>query len=423
MRRLASATRLLSLLLLVSACATSPDGTGRSLTGTSGPVEWEVTDVGRIDRPDGMRSRWSYTIVLRERAGTAIQFERIAAAARGQNVAVGTVSSTPFTRRLEAGSELRYGAVDSWGWVSYVGTRFGGTAALGSLTMDRRFVGKDARGQAITVPVQVELHRDFGRRSRQPASPDQPTPPVRQLQAADLAGLAGRWEGYYQSDAFQVPVEATIGEDGAADVSENDPVTNRFRASLSIRDGRVWYAGRDSGELVLHQEGATRMLVGRLTGAASGSAPPEIIPVRLEWRGRTGSTAPSAPATATVTRATPAPAGVESAPAGPISGTYRGTVSGDQQGRAYSAQITVTLAEQGDQITGTWLTVGGASGTITGRLISPNRMEIQVQQLHPCRATFTGAATVGEAGSSLGGSYTGTGCAGPVSTSFTAIRQ
>jgi len=177
-------------------------------------------------------------------------------------------------------------------------------------------------------------------------------------------------------------VEAAIREDGTVEVGENDPVTSRFRGSLSIWDGRVWYAGRDSGELVFHQEGSTRLLVGRLTLAASGSAPPEIIPLRLEWKGSLGSVAPAATA-ATSPLASPAPSvptarpAVESAAVSTVNGTYRGTVSGDQQGRPYSARITITLAQQGDQVTGTWLTASGGSGTVTGRLVSPTRAELR----------------------------------------------
>jgi len=211
------------------------------------------------------------------------------------------------------------------------------------------------------------------------------------------------------------------------EIAENDPVTNRVRASLSIRDGRVSYAGQQSGELVLHQDGATRVLVGRLSTVGGG--PPDTIPVRFEWRGITGSGASAAPTSvvptppATVARATPPPAPAESAPAGTVSGTYRGAVSGDQQGRPYSARITITLAQQGDQVTGTWLTAGGGSGTVTGRLVSPTRAQLRIEQVHPCPAQFTGMAKIGEGGSSLGGSYSGPGCAGLVSTSFTVVRQ
>lgn len=286
--------RLLSVPFLMWACASSPNETTRLPTGTSGPVEWEVTDVGRIARPDGMRLCWSYTIVLREKAGAAVQFEAIERGILQFNVATGGFARTAFTRRLDARSELRYSAVDTWGWSSSGGPQFGSTAALGSVLIERRFIGKDANGQTVVMPVRVELHAGTGRRSRQPALPDPPLPPAQSLQAADLAGLAGRWEGYYQAGAFHVPVEATIEQDGRVEVRENDPITNRFRGSFSIRDGRVWYAGRDTGDFVLHQDGPTRLLVGRLTLAASGSAPPESIPVRLEWKGSPGGPPTSA---------------------------------------------------------------------------------------------------------------------------------
>ena len=57
-----------------SACAPAPPNGSPALRGVQGPVEWEITDIGRIDSVDGRRSRWSYVIVLRERAGSPIQF-------------------------------------------------------------------------------------------------------------------------------------------------------------------------------------------------------------------------------------------------------------------------------------------------------------------------------------------------------------
>lgn len=71
---------LLVVGIAVTGCATT--GPPR---GVAGPVEWEVTDVGWLESRDGMRSRWSFTIVLREKAGIAIQFERIDRSARGEH--------------------------------------------------------------------------------------------------------------------------------------------------------------------------------------------------------------------------------------------------------------------------------------------------------------------------------------------------
>jgi hypothetical protein len=145
-------------------------------------------------------------------------------------------------------------------------------------------------------------------------------------------------------------------------------------------------------------------------------------------RVRTASGQPPATTLAPTVTPTPAQAVVRSSattsPAAvDVSGTYRGTVSGDQRGRPYSAQVTVTLAQQGDEISGVWVMAGGGSGTLSGRLLSPTRAELRIEQVRPCAAQYTGAATIGEGGSSLGGSYTGSGCGGPVSTSFTIVRQ
>jgi hypothetical protein len=200
---------LLVLSLLASGCATA----GR-VAGVSGPVEWEVIDVGRVDSVDGNRSRWSYTIVLREKAGTAIQFERIQRGARAHTLETGGIARIDFDRRLDANGELRYHTTDDWGWTPGPGPQFGGTDALGALTMERQFIGKDSRGQAIAIAVRVVLDRSFGRASRQPPKSSPPAPPAKSLQPQDLRSLAGRWEGYYQAPGFQIPIDAVIRDDG-----------------------------------------------------------------------------------------------------------------------------------------------------------------------------------------------------------------
>jgi hypothetical protein len=375
-------------------------------------------DIGRITRSDGMRMRWSYTIVLREKAGSAIQFETLEYGILTHTVATGGFRRSEFSRRIEAGSELRLNTVDSWGMGSMGASRqFGTTAELGTMIVERRYIGKNAQGQAVVVPVRLELDRGSGRQSRQPASSDPPLPPTRTLQAGDLASLAGQWEGFCQRDGFHIPMAATVRDDGSIELAENDPPTLRFRAKLSIHDGRVAYTGRETGEFVLHQDGARRGLVGQITLPASGTAPALTLPVRLHSASTAAAASlpPTPPAPAAGT-----PSGLGSAA---VSGTYRGTVSGDQQGRPYSGPITLNLSQEGDQIRGFWLTPGGGSGTVTGRLLSPSRAELRIEQLHPCTAQFTGMATIGEGGSSLGGSYSGSGCAGPMSTSFTVVRQ
>jgi hypothetical protein len=267
-----------SVSLFLAACATSPDGTAPRLTGKSGSVAWEVVDMGRITRSDGMRLRWSYTIVLRETAGSAVQFESLEYGNLTHSVATGGFRRSDFYRRIEAGKELRLSVVDSWGYSAAGSSRqFGATAELSTMIVERRYIGKNVEGQPVVVPVRLELHRGSGRQSRQPASSEGPLPPPQLLQAADLGSLAGQWQGYYQAAGFHLPMAATIGTAGSIEFAENDPVTNRFRGTLILQDGRLTYSGRDSGELVLHQDGARRVLAGLVF--VSGS---DTVSVRLE---------------------------------------------------------------------------------------------------------------------------------------------
>jgi hypothetical protein len=295
---------LLVLGLLGSGCAT----TGKA-AGSAGPVAWEVVDVGRINSVDGStRTRWSYTMVLKNTGATPIQFEQIDRSSRAPTLEVGGLNRVDFQYRLEPNGELRYHTTHSWGWPSMAGTRFGGVEQLGALTIEDRFVGKDSQGQAVAVPVRAILDRTFGRASRQPPRPEPPPLPAKALQAQDLGGLAGRWEGYARLGAFMVPIETVVHEDGSAEFGENDPVTYRSRGRLTVRNGKAWLTGRESAELAYHEDAGRRMLGGSLTypTTAGGS---NRLPVWLE---RVGPV-PSA-TTAATPAAEPAPARGSSLP-------------------------------------------------------------------------------------------------------------
>jgi hypothetical protein len=268
---------LLALGLLVAGCA-SPGRHG----GVVGPVEWEVVDVGRVDSIDGNRSRWSYTIVLKETAGRSVQFEGVERGARAQTLETGGRARTDFTGRLDAKGVFRYHTTDDWGWVSGPGPQFGGTGALGPLTMERRFIGKDTDGNVIVVPVRVVLDRSFGRASRQPPKSLPPTPPATALEPPTLRTLAGRWAGYFQTSVFQVPIEAIIRDDGSVEFGENDPVTNRFRGTLRVQGGRVFYVARDTADFTYHEGGGRHVLTGHLTPGGGAST---RIPMWLERLG------------------------------------------------------------------------------------------------------------------------------------------
>jgi hypothetical protein len=267
-------------------CAATPDPkSGPAAGGESQGVVSEVANVGRINLPDGTRTRWSYTIILRETAGRPVNFEWLERASYNENLEVGGAPvRTTFTYRLAANSEMRYGTSDSWGYGATAGTQFGGITRLGDLTVVRRFIGKDASGNQVVVPVRVILHRGLGRLSRQPPSTAGAIPGERRLRPEELASLAGRWEGFYTDRGFQVPVEFSVAPDGRLKLGDNDPVTHTLDAALSIRDGRVFYSGRETGELKYHEGANRRLLVGAVgrppvAGAATGWS----FPVQVEW--------------------------------------------------------------------------------------------------------------------------------------------
>ena len=108
---------LLSLAVwtvLAGCAATTPE---RELRGESGPIVSEVVDVRQRLVDNGVRMRWEYTIVLRNRGVTVVAFERMAlgSRARGTGDVWGGISDEVFDRRLEPNRELRVSRNDTWG--------------------------------------------------------------------------------------------------------------------------------------------------------------------------------------------------------------------------------------------------------------------------------------------------------------------
>jgi hypothetical protein len=415
-------------LATMTGCATTP-GTP-AFRGTSGPVAWEVADIGQVVSPDKQRMRWSYTVVLRETVGSPIQFEHIerSSYSSGTEMIGSGVRLRPFRRRLEANSEIRLPFTESWGWArsSAASTAFGGAATISPLTVEYRFTGADGQARPITVVVRVRLDRSVGKVVK-PLETTGLLPPAQTLRNDDLATVVGTWRGSYRATGseFDIPVEFAIRADGSFEANENDPITNRYRGTLQIRDGKLAYAQRDdTGTLTLYKGAGKRFLAGHVSGQREdiAGAPPSTLSytIRLE------SASPAIPASgvdAQTQRAAAQPSPSTSPTPSTLTGTYKGTVAGVQQGRSYTAVVSITLVQSGSQVSGTWFTVGGASGTMAGTNVGPLRWDLRVDQAHPCRASFTGTATASEDGSNLGGTYTGNGCAGPVNTSFTAVRQ
>lgn len=284
MGRIARHVLLPAVLFLLAGCASvSPGGPGREFQGASGPVAWEVVDIGQVVSTDGQRMRWTYRIVLRETAGSTVQFERLERGSRGGPEAFGgALRPQPFQRTLWPNSEIREPFVETWGWASY-SPQFGGAATIGALNVEYRFVGKDAGGQGITVTVRVRLDRSIGKVAR-PLPATSPPGAARPLDPSDLETLAGTWRGAYRmlggATSFDIPVEFTLRPDGSFEANENDPVTNRFTGTVRVLDGKLAYSQRnDRGTLSVHESDGRRTIFGQV-GGPPGS--PSTYTLRLE---------------------------------------------------------------------------------------------------------------------------------------------
>jgi hypothetical protein len=150
------------------------------------------------------------------------------------------------------------------------------------VTFERRFVGKDAEGRALAVPVRVILDPSVGKRTR-PIPAVGSLPAARAIRPDDLGSLAGRWRGSYRVQNFDVPLEVTIRENGSFEAAENDPVTNRFGGTFRVEDGKLAFTQRnDTGTVTLHEGGDRRILAGQIRG--SRGSPPAAVSyaIRLE---------------------------------------------------------------------------------------------------------------------------------------------
>lgn len=309
--------------LLTMGCSSMGTDGGRGSGGASGPITWEVSDMGRIVSADNQRIRWSYVITIRNTGDGAVQLESVERAifSSHPDVAGGTRTSRPYNRRIEARSELRYAANDDWGWrQTSPGVAFGGAAVLDAITAYRRFIGSYDRGKRIEIETRVRLDPSVGVLAKPPTKPQSLPVPTRLASSSDLASLVGSWRGSYRQDKsiLDIPIEVTILPDGKFQVAENVPITNRFAGTVQVRDGGLAYLGnRDRGTLSLHEIAGRRMLVGQV---APSEGPTYAVyleaqaPSTAAVSPASPRTAPtSAPAEASSSRSAGLPAAVQAA--------------------------------------------------------------------------------------------------------------
>jgi hypothetical protein len=256
-----------------------------------------VVDIGQVVATDDSGFRWSYTVLLTNTGTSSIRFEHVQRGSRAPNLISGSLATTPFERILAPGAETRASFVDTWQFRRGDSLPFGGSAELGTLTVDRRFVGKDERGAPVVVPVIMHFDRGVGKVSpgRSRATP----PPSEGLRAGDVARLAGTWQGHHRNrdDVYNVPLRIEVSTDGSFEAFENDPVTNRFRGRLQLEDGRVtWRQGRDSGALTFHQGDGRRFLIGSFSGSRGDAGTSYTVTWELWLEANVSTSAAMAPA-------------------------------------------------------------------------------------------------------------------------------
>ena len=146
--------------LLVS-CA-SARASGGQLSGTSGPVHWEVTNISQQRSASGT-IRWEHTVVLRETSGANVVFSRVERRAQGK-LAPPSVRSEPFERRLAAYSEIKVHHADRLGPAGSPNAPSDQEDGLREgMVVVRRYVGEDDRGHEVVVTVRLQLDPGVGK--------------------------------------------------------------------------------------------------------------------------------------------------------------------------------------------------------------------------------------------------------------------
>ena len=285
---------------LLSGCATAP----KTFVGASGPVKWEVVDIGQVVATNDNGLRWSYTVVLTNTGTSTLRFDHVLRGSRAHNLETSSVRRLGFDRTLAPGARTSVSFVDVWEFNRSSSGQFGGTASLSTITIERRFMGQDDHGSAVVVPVIMHFDRGVGKIAARRSGGV--LPPPTDVRPGDLSQLAGTWTGYYRNrdDVFAVPLRIEVSPDGTFEAFENDPVTNRTRGHLRAQSGQLaWSQRQDEGTVSLHEGSGRRILRGTFQGPRDDAATPYVFQAELWLEAATGS----GPPVTTTALATPSP--------------------------------------------------------------------------------------------------------------------
>jgi hypothetical protein len=106
-----------------------------------------------------------------------------------------------------------------------------------------------------------------------------------------------------------------------------------------------------------------------------------------------------------------------------LEGIYSGSISGTQNGSPLNLDVTFEIFQEGKELTGTWVTTGGSSGTVEGEF-SGTQITADILQEKPCDGIFKGTGQIKKNGEYIKGEYSGTSsCSGSVDAKFTVYRE
>jgi hypothetical protein len=129
----------IGLAALLAGCAGGALAPSRSVSGQSGGIAWEIRDVAR----NGAQGGWDYDLVLAERAGIPVRFERQEVTVFLGDTQIRPLTGAPFSRSLDRRDKVRLR-------LSSAGPEAGDETKL---LVWRRFIGEDPAGRGVVVDV------------------------------------------------------------------------------------------------------------------------------------------------------------------------------------------------------------------------------------------------------------------------------
>ena len=245
-------TGLLAIAAAAAGCATAGLTESGSFRGDSGPVNWEIVGMRTSITNDERQIQWTFTIILRETGGRAIQFETMETSAQTKEHPDSLMAGTekqPFRARLAPRGEYRFNMNYGITFTPDAGGGFGQVpGGRRGVTALYRLTGRDETGQSITVAIPVSLDPGAGTQVRTPNALLPPASPAVGAQASapsPLPGEATARESPSPNPARQVADECAarsttlkilgVGEAGEVNYESAPGEEAEFRACYESR--------------------------------------------------------------------------------------------------------------------------------------------------------------------------------------------